>query len=162
MSVILGNKAAIELNLGAGGQCVLDVFTWRLNLERESLETTKQGDTARTRTGGLADATGSFGCRVRLLEDGGQATSPYQLINHILSNEDDDLLAAARFIIQIAGEPNNCNKYGELILDGVWLEGDILITTASINCSEPAEPIVIDFDFEASGPMILNRGTLVA
>ena len=114
MAVLLGGDGCVRVDLGGGVQYVAEVFQWELRLGRETLDTTRQGDEARRRTGGLADHTGSISYRAVLYQDGGMVASAWQLLNFILNNTDDDLGCWLDLLLQTSPQ-------GSCGADGIWI-----------------------------------------
>ena len=158
MTVILGSDGGIQFDLGNGLVCVANVFSWSANLGRETLDTTKQGDEARTRTGGLADHTGSVSLRLQFSDDTA-VNSAWQILNHVLTNSDDDLKASLKLILQSPGGGGTCDPvFDTLIPDAVSLTGSAVITDVSLDCSDVGEPVVAVMSWEADGALTLVRG----
>ena len=160
MPVIVGSDGAVQFDFGGGLTYVANVFAWSVNLGRETLPTTKQGDEAVTRTGGLADHTGSVSMRLRFAEDGAEALSAWQLINFALGNTDDALKASIKLFIQTAGVSADCEDItGLLIQDPISLTGTVVIASISLDCTDPGEPVVAVASWEADGALTLTRDT---
>lgn len=159
MSVIFGSDGAIQFNLNeAGQQCIANVFSWTVNLGREMLNTTRQGDEARGRTGGLADHTGSVSLRLQFSDDNSQAYSAWQIISRALGGTDNDLKANLQLYLQRGAPATGCDDtFGLLVQEPVILLGRVVIGSVSLDCTDPGEPIVAVLSWEADGPLELSR-----
>lgn len=159
MSVIFGSDGAIQFDLGPGLRYVANVFEWKANFGRETLDTTKQGDEARTRTGGLADHTGDVSIRIELSDDNSIADSAWQLLTYAINNDDDDLKADIKLIIQSAGGNKLCSEspFGSFIGESVYFEGTVVVSSVSLTCGDPGDPIVAVLNWEADGKLLLAR-----
>jgi len=158
MSVIFGSDGAIQFDLGDGSRCTANVFAWSVSLGRETLDTTRQGDEARGRTGGIADHTGSVSLRLQFSDDTATANSAWQLLNHALGNTDDELKMGVRLYLQRAGSSINCdNIFGTLIPEAIVLTGTVVAAGIRLDCSEPGEPIVAVLEWEADGMLAASK-----
>jgi hypothetical protein len=157
MSVILGSDGAIQFDFGSL-LCTANTFAWTVNLGRETLPTTKQGDYAVSRTGGLADHTGSVSIRLQFSDDDSQANSAWQILQFAIGNHDDDLKAGIRLYLQRTPPPAECDDVlGQLMPDAVFLGGTVVVTSISLDCSDPGEPVVAVVNWEADGGLDLFR-----
>lgn len=160
MSVIFGSDGAIQFNLGPGQRCTANVFSWSVNLGRETLDTTRQGDEARSRTGGLADHTGSVSLRLQFSDDDTTANSAWQILEFALGNTDDDLKAAITLYLQRSDPPASCDDvFDTLVRVPIKLTGTVVIGGISLDCTDPGEPIVAVLNWESDGPLVLSRET---
>lgn len=158
MAVILGSDGFIQLDLGNGLLCVANAFSWTVNLDRETLDTTRQGDEARRRTGGLADHTGSLSLRLLFAEDTAQALSAWQLLNFAITGADDALKAGMSLYLQRDSPPANCSdELGMLIPGAITLSGTVVVTSINLDCTEPGEPVVAVVNWAADGALQLTR-----
>jgi hypothetical protein len=160
MSVILGSEGSIQFDFGNGSRCVANVFSWSVNLGRETLDTTRQGDEARSRTGGLADHTGSVSLRLQFSDDDSQANSAWQIMEFALGGSDDELKADLTLYLQRSAPPAGCDDtFGLLIQDAIFLAGRAVITGVNLDCTDPGEPVVAVVGWEADGALELSRET---
>lgn len=160
MTVVLGADGAVQFNFGDGSRCTANVFSWSANLGRETLDTTKQGDEARTRTGGLADHTGSVSLRLQFSDDTTDANSAWQILEYALGNTDDDLKAAITLYLQRSDPPADCDDvFSSLVRVPIKLTGTVVIGGISLDCTDPGEPIVAVLSWESDGPLVLSRET---
>lgn len=160
MSVILGSDGAIEFDFGPGSRCTANVFSWRVNLGRETLDTTRQGAEARGRTGGLADHTGSVSLRLQFSDDNSTANSAWQILDHALGNSDDGLKAGLTLYIQRTEPTAGCDDvFGALVAVPIKLAGTVVIAGIDLDCTDPGEPVVAVLSWEADGALALSRET---
>lgn len=161
MPVIVGSDGAVQFDLGSGSLCTANTFAWSVNLGRETLPTTKQGDEAVTRTGGLADHTGSVSIRLQFSDDTANANSAWQLIDFALGNTDDDLKADVKLYLQRSGLTAGCgdDAFDTVIQDPIVLAGTVVIAGISLDCTDPGEPVVAVLNWEADGALTLSRET---
>lgn len=160
MSVIFGSDGAIQFDLGPDQRCTANVFSWSVNLGRETLDTTKQGDEARTRTGGLADHTGSVSLRLQFSDDDSQANSAWQILDYALGNTDDALKAAITLYLQRSDPPAGCDDvFSSLVRVPIKLTGTVVVAGISLDCTDPGEPVIAVLGWEADGALALSRET---
>jgi hypothetical protein len=161
MPVIVGSDGAIQFDLGGGSLCTANTFAWSVNLGRETLPTTKQGDEAVTRTGGLADHTGSVSIRLQFSDDTSTANSAWQILDFALGNTDDDLKADLTLYLQRSGLTAGCgdDAFDTAIQDAIVLAGTVVVAGISLDCTAPEEPIVAVISWEADGALALSRET---
>jgi hypothetical protein len=161
MSVIFGSDGAIQFDLGDGSRCTANVFAWSVNLGRETLDTTRQGDEARGRTGGLADHTGSVSLRLQFSDDITTANSAWQLISHALGNTDDGLKADVELVLQRSAPAGSCDDAFSTVINAeITLTGTVVLTSINLDCTDPGEPVVAVLSWEADGALLLNRSDL--
>ena len=117
-------------------------------MTRNRLDTTTQADEDTTLTGGRRSFRGTFEFRTRFFDDD-VCWSTYQLIEHLLENEDDAVLLDAEFRMQDEGQ--SCGDYR----DHIYMTGQI-IADLSIDLRYDA-PVASVGTWQASGPMKLER-----
>lgn len=161
MPVIVGSDGSMQFDLGGGLLCTANTFAWSVDLGRETLDTTRQGDEARTRTGGLADHTGSVSIRLQFSDDTAEANSAWQILDFALGNGDDDLKASIKLYLQRSGLTAGCgdDTFDTVVQDAIVLTGTVVVGGISLDCSAPEEPIVAVVNWEADGPLALSRET---
>lgn len=161
MPVITGSDGSIEFDLGDGSRCTANVFSWEVNLGRETLDTTRQGDEARRRTGGLADHTGSVSLRLQFSDDVTTANSAWQILDHALGGADDELKADLKLYLQREAPTAQCDDaFSTLVSDPITLAGTVVIAGISLDCTDPGEPIVAVLGWEADGALVLARDAI--
>lgn len=158
MSVLLGGDGTVQLDLGSGLTCVVNLFRWQLNINRDVLDTTRQGAESKGSVGGLLGGTGELGYRLQLFEDGPEAVSAYQILDYVLTNVDAALTAQVRLVLQV--DPSASCAIGEPIREAVWLDGSVVIGSTSIDCSDPGQLMVLRTSITTDGDLTLNRGVL--
>jgi hypothetical protein len=159
MSVILGSDGSIKIDLGDGQRFIANVFSYRVNLGRETLPQTRQGDEAVKRTGGLADHTGSVSLRMQFSDDNEYIESAWQILDYVLAGSDDELKAEIELYLQRQGTVVQCgDDFTTIIPESVYLAGTVVLTNVSIDCADPGEPVVAVLSWEADGALALQRG----
>lgn len=156
--VLIGTDGLIFMQLADLGQVVANSFRWTVTLGNEFLEKTDLSNEARRKTGGLKNHTGSFTIMVNFLENNQEALSVWQLLNFAVSNTDDDMQAQIELIIQKGGLPlqhSTCDA--SPITDQISLVGTVVVGDISINCEDPANPLVATLAWEADGLLTPTR-----
>jgi hypothetical protein len=120
MTALLGFGGLVVLSIGGVVKPVGELRSYSIVLDRDRLPTTTQADEDTTATAGRRSASGTFELWTRFYE--GDCWSTYQIIEHLLTTTDDDVICAARFRVQSEGEGDNCEDFRE----AVWLECNII------------------------------------
>jgi hypothetical protein len=120
MTALLGFGGQVMLTINGVAKPVGELRSYSIVLDRDRLPTTTQADEDTTATAGRRSASGTFELWTRFYE--GECWSVYQIIEHILTTTDDDVICAARFRVQAEDEADNCGDFR----DEVWLSCDII------------------------------------
>ena len=158
MAVITGADGQVQFDLGGGAVCTANVFQWTANLGRQTLDTTRQGDEGRRRTGGLADHTGTVSLRLQFSDDTATANSAWQLLDFALGNVDDGLKAGLTLYVQMSSTSGLCDGvFGSTFSDAVSLTGSVVVADVRMDCSDVTQPVVAVLNWEADGALTLQR-----
>lgn len=157
MAVLVGADGAAQIDLGAGLKYIANIKSWRCKMTREMLDRTTQADESRRRTGGLSDWSGDFEFHIQFSDDTGTALSAWQLLDFAFTNTDDDLKADISLILQQQNHPSNCDIFSTTVAGIVKLTGTVVIGDISLNCEDPEQPIIAVANWEADGPLGLER-----
>ena len=148
MAGIIGSGGQITLTLGSDTRAIGELLQFRVDLNRTRLDTTTQADEDTTLTGGRRTSRGSFEFLTRFY-DSSECWSSYQLLEHLLDNEDDNVLMYADFRVQ--GSSHSCDDYR----DSVYLSGTIIV---DMSLDLQYDELVRSFaNWQSSGPMQLRR-----
>lgn len=157
MSVIVGADGAARINLSNGLKYIANIRSWRCEMTREMLRRTTQADEAERRTGGLADWSGDFQFNVQFSDDTTIALSAWQLLEHVITNTDDDLKADIALVLQSYGLEPDCDIFQTSVSGVVKLTGTVVIGDISLNCEDPEQPIVVVARWSGDGALALER-----
>jgi hypothetical protein len=157
MAVLVGADGAAKIDLGDGLLYVANIFSWKVQLRREMLRRTTQADEAERRTGGLADWSGLFSFRLVFSDDISTAQSAWQMLNFALTNTDDNLKAGLELVLQSYQLAPESDTFDSVISGVIKLVGTVVIGDVSLDCTDPAEPIVCDASWSGDGALIPVR-----
>lgn len=149
MTALLGFGGAVLLTIGATTKPVGELRSYSIVLDRDRLETTTQADEDLTATAGRRSASGTFELWTRFYD--GDCWSVYQIIQHILSTTDDDVICHAKFRVQEEGEGVACEDYD----NAVFLECDI-IPDFRLNLN-PGNGVESTVSWTSTGAVVLTR-----
>lgn len=120
MTALLGFGGLVVLTIDGITKPVGELRSYSIVLSRDRLETTTQADEDITATAGRRSASGTFELWTRFNDTA--CWSTYQIVQHLLATTDDDVICAARFRMQEAGEGDHCEDFK----DAAWLECSII------------------------------------
>ena len=128
MAILRGEQGSVKFDDGGGtASTIAATRNWSLNITKDSIDTTKHGDTFRGTQGGLIKGTGS----VELLYDPAQTGEYAAFIDDVLTVTDDGTAAFELF-------PDSSQSAKKFSFNGVITEaeyganvGDLQV----INCS---------------------------
>tara|TARA_R100001082_G_scaffold111077_1_gene93223 strand:- start:5053 stop:5478 length:426 start_codon:yes stop_codon:yes gene_type:complete len=139
MAFVKGEDGSVYFGASGSEGIVSNTRSWSLNITKETIDTTKQGDNSRTYIGGLVTATGSC----ELLYDNAASGDTLALIKDVVTADDDPSVAAgADFKLYFDG-----SKYIEF--------GGIV--TSTNYSSTMGDPSTITVDFQVSGDVSLGN-----
>jgi hypothetical protein len=91
-------------------------------------------------------------------DDTALANSAFQIIDYALGNSDDELKANLRLYLQRTPPAQECDDvFDSLVSDEVYLAGGVVLTSISLDCTDPGEPLVAVLGWEADGALTLER-----
>jgi hypothetical protein len=133
--LLLGEDGTLRFDLGSGLLCMAELTSYRLLINRDRLETTKQGDESRTYVAGLKGFSGELNFHIRLGIQSDLFTVA-QLIPSILAMEGEAPIKA-EFYLQSHASTSGC-----LPSKGPgWFNGFVLLDEITLDIGNALELI---------------------
>jgi hypothetical protein len=150
MTALLGFGGQVVLTIDGITKPVGELRSYSIVLDRDRLPTTTQADEDTTATAGRRSASGTFELRTRFYD--GECWSVYQIIQHLLTNTDDDVICAARFRVQDEGEADNCQDYRDAVFLSCNIIPDFRLSL------DPESGVPSTVNWTSTGGVTLSRG----
>jgi hypothetical protein len=139
--LLLGEDGTLRFDLGSGLLCTAELTSYRLLINRDRLETTKQGDESRTYVTGLKGFSGELNFNIRLAEQNDLFTVA-QMIPSILAMEGEAPIDA-EFYLQSGVPAGGCSPSGQpgSRRGPGWFSGVVLLDEITLDVGGATELI---------------------